>query len=163
MKSFKKNPDGYILSTKNKNGWYLGIVLCKKGRESESYKIHRLVAEYFIPNPDNKPEVNHKDLNKQHNYYTNLEWVSRKENYDHGTENGIDYQAGFKKYNKYQKVRSVMQVSLKGKIINTFINCKEASKATGICSRNIHQVASKTEYKPGKTRKQAGGFIWIFK
>lgn len=47
--------------------------------------IHRLVAQSFIPNPQNKPEVNHIDENKLNNDITNLEWVTRKENVNHGT------------------------------------------------------------------------------
>lgn len=47
------------------------------------YRIHRLVAKYFVANPFNKEEVNHKDGNPGNNYYTNLEWVTRQENIEH--------------------------------------------------------------------------------
>lgn len=50
--------------------------------------VHRLVALAFIPNPDNLPEVNHIDLNKINNVASNLEWVSRVQNYIHAAENG---------------------------------------------------------------------------
>lgn len=52
---------------------------------SNSYWVHRLVAQTFIPNPDNKPEVNHKDENPANNRVDNLEWVTREENLNYGT------------------------------------------------------------------------------
>lgn len=163
LKSFKKHDGGYILSLKNQYGWYFSVVLCKKGMKSQSIKIHQLVAQYFVPNPLNRNEINHKDGNKQHNYYKNLEWVTTKQNCHHAIKNGL---ADFKTMNYHNQVvrpKTVIQFDLDGNYISEFINCIEAGKSTGVCSRNIHQVASKTEYGPGLTRKQAGGFIWRFK
>lgn len=65
---------------------YLWVGLCKNGI-TKKFKIHRLVAEAFIPNPENKPEVNHKDENKQNNCVSNLEWMTTKENINYGTRN----------------------------------------------------------------------------
>jgi len=61
---------------------YKMIWLITDGK-SKKFRVHRLVAEAFIPNPDNKPEVNHIDGNRTNNTVTNLEWVTSKENTDH--------------------------------------------------------------------------------
>ena len=70
---------------------YLSVCLCKGGEQKRVY-IHRLVAEAYIPNPNNLPQVNHKDEIKIHNYINNLEWVTEKENCNYGTrtERGSD-------------------------------------------------------------------------
>ena len=60
---------------------YRCVKLCGKGKEETVY-VHRLVATAFIPNPKNKPEVNHKDGNQTNNKASNLEWVDRQENVD---------------------------------------------------------------------------------
>lgn len=57
--------------------------------EEKLYSVHRLVATSFIPNPYNKPEVNHIDGNKDHNYDTNLEWATSKENIEHAVRTGL--------------------------------------------------------------------------
>lgn len=56
--------------------------------------VHRLVAQAFIPNPENKPEVNHKDRNHANNCVSNLEWVTKLENTEHALKNGVDPGAG---------------------------------------------------------------------
>ena len=62
-----------------KTGGYLFVILCKNGNQSKQ-RIHRLVAQAFIPNPNNKPQVNHLDENKKNNCVDNLEWATAKEN-----------------------------------------------------------------------------------
>jgi hypothetical protein len=54
-----------------------------------NYLVHRIVASAFIPNPSNKPCINHKDGNKKNNNISNLEWVTYKENFDHALKNGF--------------------------------------------------------------------------
>ena len=58
---------------------YINVLLTKDGKRKQKY-IHRLVAQAFIPNPENKPEVNHIDHNPQNNHVDNLEWVTKNEN-----------------------------------------------------------------------------------
>ena len=65
---------------------YLVVKLCKNNIRSNK-KIHRLVAQAFIPNPENKPQVNHIDEDKTNNMVSNLEWMTAKENTNHGTRN----------------------------------------------------------------------------
>ncbi len=79
VKSFYKNK---ILKPRVKENDYLIVSLYKEGKDKKFY-IHRLVAEAFIPNPENKEYVNHKDFNKSNNSIGNLEWVTRIENFRH--------------------------------------------------------------------------------
>ena len=71
------NKEGYAYVSLTKNNW------------SKSFRVHRLVAQAFIPNPDNKPEVNHLNGNKSDNWVTNLEWCTSKENHKHARELGL--------------------------------------------------------------------------
>jgi len=90
----------------NMNKGYLGITLHINGSKKQCY-IHRLIAEAFIPNPENKPEVNHKNGIKSDNRIENLEWVTHKENMIHagrmGVMNGgIGENNGMSKLNEFQ-------------------------------------------------------------
>lgn len=76
-----KHNDYVRKPTKDKDG-YLQIGLIVNGKKT-TRKIHRLVAQAFIPNPDKKPQINHIDGNKQNNCSDNLEWVTNSENQYH--------------------------------------------------------------------------------
>ncbi len=67
---------------------YMMVLLSKYGKV-EYMLVHRIVAAAFIPNPENKPEVNHKDGDKKFNHYKNLEWVTRQENQQHASNTGL--------------------------------------------------------------------------
>lgn len=85
--------DHYMAQNKNEFG-YLRTKIRFNGK-SYDFKVHRLVAETFIQNPDNKPEVNHIDADKTHNWYKNLEWVTSKENKQHAIKHGLYDNASF--------------------------------------------------------------------
>lgn len=100
-KQIKENPNYFISNLgrfKNKNNKILnlninvrGYLYCNISTKSKvtKVKIHRLVALHFVDNPFNKDTVNHKDGNKLNNSYTNLEWLTRKENIQHGYKNNL--------------------------------------------------------------------------
>lgn len=67
---------------------YLQLTICKNGTKYGK-RVHQLVAEAFIPNPDNLPEVNHKNGNKADNTINNLEWVTNQQNIDHAWKTGL--------------------------------------------------------------------------
>ena len=73
-----------ILKYRYDAGGYIRIVLCKNGIQ-KNFSLHRLVAEHFIPNPNNLPQINHKDENKENNCVDNLEWCTPKYNTNYGT------------------------------------------------------------------------------
>ncbi len=74
--------DRFLKPEENEKG-YLRVDLYDDSGKRKHHKVHRLVAKAFIKNPDGKPQVNHKDGNKQNNSVTNLEWVTNRENVDH--------------------------------------------------------------------------------
>lgn len=76
---------GILKSLCGSNG-YLHVMLCRDGTRLTK-SVHRLVATTFIPNPENLPQVNHKDEDKSNNTVTNLEWCSSKYNMNYGTKN----------------------------------------------------------------------------
>lgn len=161
LKSFKAKVEGYVLSNIDKTGHYLSVVLCYQEKLRYT-RIHRLVAEAFLTNPENKKCINHKDFNKQNNAVENLEWVTFKENSNHAAKLKPSMLTGMINYNKFVRPKIIQQFTLDGQLLAEYPNSTEASKATGVCFRNILQVASKDEYRLGKTRKQAGGFVWAY-
>lgn len=72
-----------------KDDYFRLIVNLTKNHKKKSYKVHRLVAEAFIPNPDNKPQVNHIDGDTFNNKADNLEWCTDRENKIHAIETGL--------------------------------------------------------------------------
>ena len=83
VKSLKYGKERILKPRKNKDG-YLFVTLCKNGK-MKNFKVHRLVASAFLPNPNNLPQVNHLDEVKTNNVVSNIEWCSAKYNMNYGT------------------------------------------------------------------------------
>lgn len=127
---------GYQVTCLTKNG------ICK------NKFIHRLVAESFIPNPENKPQVNHKDGNKKNNCVDNLEWCTAKENSRHAIKTGLK-----KKYNN----KRVEQYSLDGKYIKTWNSITEFYK-----ENNLNLKSSGITVSCKSKIKSAFGYLWKY-
>lgn len=124
---------------------YLECSLCHNGK-IKKYYVHRLVAEAFLPNPDNLPQVNHKDECKTNNKVDNLEWCTHEYNSTYGT-----MQARAAK----SKSKSVKQLTKTGELIATYPSLKQACRETGIHRSNICGCC-KNKYKT------AGGYRWEY-
>lgn len=81
------NPTGLLKPVKMSTG-YLNVSLINKNKNRKEHRVHRLVAEAFIKNPYNKPQVNHIDNNRSNNIVTNLEWTTCSENLKHAGKQG---------------------------------------------------------------------------
>lgn len=122
--------------TSNNSGkGYLYVDLYNLNKRKRVY-IHRLVAEYFIFNPNNKPYVNHKDGNSRNNNVDNLEWCTPLENVEHASK-VINTMRQYKKANENRKKAVNMIDRFTGSRIATFSSIREAERTMGISASNI--------------------------
>ena len=115
---------------------YHRVILYKEGKE-KAFRIHRLVAEAFIPNPDGLPQVNHKDEDKSNNCVENLEWCDAKYNANYGT----------------RTERAINKISIPiycVELDKTFKSQTEAAKELGLDNRNINKCCK------GKVKTHSG-------
>ncbi len=145
IKSLKFNKEKILIKRIQPNG-YENVILYSKG-EGITKRVHRLVAEAFIPNPDNLPEVNHKNENKMDNRVENLEWCNRSYNYNYGTPKQ-------KKNNKKSII--IQQYSLNNELIKEYPSIMEIERLMNYANSNIISCCR------GKY-KQAYGYIWKYK
>ena len=143
VRSFKRGKEKILKAQINKG--YLQLELRKNGVRKKEF-IHRLVAQAFIPNPQNLPEVNHKDENKTNNCVENLEWCDRKYNVNYGT--GVQRRA--KKQSK-----CVDQIdAVTGEIVHKW-------KSTLECGKNGYNYKDISHCCLG-LRKTHKGYIWKY-
>lgn len=145
--------EGFVISYKNRepkilkpqldrDGYYK--VQLSYGKNRKKYFVHRLVAEQYIPNPENKPEVNHINGVKTDNRVENLEWVTRSENSKHAVN-----------YDLCKQPKKVNQYNINGEFIKQWKSIKEAKIKLNLKNAHISQVCQ-------GQRKTAGGFIWKY-
>lgn len=152
--SLAKHPEKILKLRLNKRGY--ARVNLRDGVSSKDRLVHRLVAQAFIPNPLNLPEINHKDENPSNNIVyinldgsidvskSNLEWCTHIYNNQYGTKN---------RRGALRRGFVVSQYDLQGRYICTYPTIRDAERATGIYMNLISDCAN-------GIRKQGGGFIW---
>ena len=113
---------------------YLRVVLMKNG-ESKTCYIHRLVAEAYLPNPENLPQVDHIDNDKTHNYLNNLQWITNRDN------------------NRKSKNKPILQYDLDGNFIREWECAYDVGK----------EIQSNINHCLKGRYKTAYGYIWKYK
>lgn len=140
------------LKTTTNKGGYLSVQLTASNGKIKREYIHRLVAIAFIDNPDNLPQVNHKDEDKQNNKIDNLEWCTAKYNNNYGTRNErARTNREYKKLGEHPQAKAVKCIELD----RVFSCAKEASKELLIDNSDIGKACK------GKL-KTAGGYHWVY-
>ena len=160
-----KTKSGTIIKRSVKKSKKLKTHICEGGYYStdfqvngikETVTIHRLIAEAFIPNPENKPTVNHKDGIKTNIAISNLEWATYGENNQHAVDNNLRQSPWTGKFGiDNPKSKPIIQYDKLNNKINEFVNAREAKRITGINYKHISECCL------GK-RKTTGGYIWKY-
>lgn len=138
---------------------YVYVCLCKDNKKYNR-SLHRLVAEHFIPNPDNLPQVNHKDGDKSNCHDWNLEWCTGSDNMVHAHKNGLrndkEHLSEICKLAVDKISKPVLQLKNDGTVVAEYKNAEEASRITGACRRHICSCCH-------NKRKTCGGWRWQYK
>jgi len=122
---------------------YLYLTLHRLNR-CKTENVHRLVAKTFIPNPENKPEVNHKNGIKTDNQVSNLEWCTTSENNQHAYDNNLHSQ-GEKFYNAKLKETQVKEI--RSKYIPKKYSTRKLAKEYGVCQATIFEIIKGKNWK----------------
>lgn len=133
---------------------YLHVGLSKNGK-FKIFKVHRLVSQAFIDNPNNLPFVNHLDENKLNNKVNNLEWCSCEYNNNYGTRISRALES-LNLRNCKNAERPVLQFTKDGKFVNEYRSLHEAERCTGIDFTSIVSCCKGRRFT-------AGCFTWKYK
>ena len=148
----RKHPfEGKIMKLQLDRYGYLYISLNKDGKRK--FKVHRLVAEAFISNPEGKKHVDHINTNKEDNRVENLRWVTPKEN--NNNELTKEHKKGCQLGEKSVCSKCVIQISPDGKLIKKYSSINEAARETGFNKKYISFCCN------GKIENYKG-YKWIF-
>lgn len=156
IRGIKRNK---ILKPKLTKKGYLEASLYKEGGH-KSFALHRLVAEAFIPNPNNYPTINHMDGNKQNNNISNLEWCTYKENIIHAYRTGLKHGIRGKDHSSSKKIA---QLDLEGNLIKVWESSMEIERT--LKELNVDQacVIACCRGRCGrKKRITHKGYIWKY-
>ena len=126
VRSDKGRKPRFLKPNKDRGGYHY-VDLYNDGKRTTK-KVHRLVAEAFIPNPDNKPCVDHKDRDKSNNAVENLAWVTRSENDQNRDARGYYYHKPSGKYQVYIKVN--------GKLFFSYVDTEEEARAARLAAKH---------------------------
>lgn len=154
---YKNMPEiSAILSPMNSSIGYLRVCLYKN-TVAKTIFVHQLVAKTFIPNPYNKPFVNHKDGNKTNNYVENLEWVTPKENTVHAIQAGLlslksPMKGRFGALNP--KSKPILQYELNGNFIKKWDSISDAARYYNCANSSLSSCIN-------KKHKTSHGFMWV--
>lgn len=136
---------GLILKQYDNGNGYLHVVLGMNGK-TVTKKVHRLVAETFISNPDNLTEVNHKDCNRANNNVENLEWCTRSYNRQYREKYGVSQTEALG--------NPVFAINLTTLEVSHFRSQSEASRELGVFKQNVNNVIK-------GIIKQTGGYLFV--
>ena len=128
-------------------------ILLYKNKGYKHFLIHRLVATAFIPNPNNLPQVNHKDENKLNNCVDNLEWCTQEYNHNYGT---INIRISQKLLNHKSRSKIVLQYTLDGTFIKEWKSTMDVQRNLGFAQSHISECCR-------NIIKTAYDYLWKFK
>ena len=135
--------EGGVLSQRVGKGGYLLVTLGLKDERVQRL-VHRVIAETFIPNIENKPEVNHIDSDRRNNSVSNLEWVTKSENMRHAFAYGKKTQKGEK--NATAKLNDSIVKQILKEYSTGDVSQKEFAERYGVCKATIHNIINRKSW-----------------